>query len=639
MTKQESKKNMCVCGIKLTHDGGVAVIKEDKLLFSVEMEKLLNNKRHSPIRKLSIIEDVLKENQLSLDSIDLFVIDGWNDFTGNDSSEYSYVDVDGVKLKVAKYSDKKDESQNVVRGDFKLSNYGITYLSHTHIYSHLMSAYCTSPFSLDNQSTYVMVWDAGIKNRMYYYDSKVNTFSFVGNVLKFGGDIYVRLACEFAPFKQKNGRINHSCAGTVMAFIALGKVREDILQRYRQLYDIMEEDNAHPDWNASVWFVNKVVDEFDGLYPAEDILATFHHFLQELMLTSLKKVVDEDHNKSSNLCIVGGCGLNIKWNSAIRESGLFSEVYVPPFSNDSGAAIGVACAGMRNLNPTFSHLNWNIYGGPNLGTAYTDEGWGMRKCSPLEVARILYSENEPVVLLNGRAEIGPRALGNRSILASPVSSDIKSKLNKIKYREPFRPVAAICLEERVKDYFCPSYSSKYMLYDAKLTDDAVELVAIRHLDGSTRLQSLEKNDNPLLYEIIKEYEKISGYPVLCNTSANYPGKGFFPDVLSAQEWGRCKYIYNGEFLFERKDERSDVYSCIFDIIKKFNSKVEINPKSSLVDDLGLSSLNLMEILCEVEDVYGINFDDEISQLDKMLQTVDSFCQTVISKRRAHVKNL
>lgn len=633
MEKKLENKDLCVCGIKLTHDGGVAVIKENELLFSVEMEKITNNKRHSAISTLSCILDILEKNFIRLDSIDQFAIDGWNDFTGGDGVDFSHIEVDNKMVKVAPYSRQNDEASLFVKDKLSLSNCDIEYLSYTHIFDHLMSAYCTSPFSIDKQSSYVMVWDAGIKSRMYYYDANEDKFIYIDDILKFGGDIYVRMACQFPPFKRKNGKINHSCAGTVMAYIALGTVNDTILNRYRELYSMMDDDNTHPIWNGSTWFVEKTVEELGAKYSAADILATFHVFLQEEIIKSLRSIVEATNKDHSNLCIVGGCGLNIKWNSAIRDMGLFDSVYVPPFPNDSGSAIGIACAGMKAINPLFSHLRWNVYGGPQLEPTYTENGWIKRMCSPKDIARIIYEEDEPVVLLNGRAEIGPRALGNRSILASPLSASIKERLNKIKFREPFRPVAGICIEECAPNYFTPPDPSRYMLYDAMLNDNAEALIAIRHLDGSTRLQTLTQEDNALVYSIIKEFEKLSGYPVLCNTSANYPGKGFFPDVLSAQEWGRCKYIYNGEYLFERKDAQCDVYDVVINMIRELDVKADVHPKSSFKDDLCITELSIREIIRKAEEVYKINVNDEIIDVYKDLPIVDSLCQKIIEKRR------
>ena len=172
-----------------------------------------------------------------------------------------------------------------------------------------------------------------------------------------------------------------------------------------------------------------------------------------------------------------------------------------------------------------------------------------------------------------------------------------------------------------------------MLYDAMLNDNAEALIAIRHLDGSTRLQTLTQEDNALVYSIIKEFEKLSGYPVLCNTSANYPGKGFFPDVLSAQEWGRCKYIYNGEYLFERKDAQCDVYDVVINMIRELDVKADVHPKSSFKDDLCITELSIREIIRKAEEVYKINVNDEIIDVYKDLPIVDSLCQKIIEKRR------
>ena len=248
----------------------------------------------------------------------------------------------------------------------------------------------------------------------------------------------------------------------------------------------------------------------------------------------------------------GGCSLNIKWNSAIRESKLFDEIFVPPFTNDSGSAIGCACAEMIRTKQKYS-INWNVYCGLNVGSEYISDGWKRQTCSISELAALLYHKQEPVVVLQGRTEGGPRALGGRSIICDARSERAKDMLNEIKRREWYRPVAPICLEEKSTDYFVPGGSDKYMLFEHKANEFAKKNVpAIIHLDGSARLQTVSREDNETVYQLLKEYEAISGIAVLCNTSANNLGCGFFPDVKSAQEWGRCDYIWSEGILYTKE---------------------------------------------------------------------------------------
>jgi carbamoyltransferase len=161
------------------------------------------------------------------------------------------------------------------------------------------------------------------------------------------------------------------------------------------------------------------------------------------------------------------------------------------------------------------------------------------------LAALLHEEGEPVVVLSGRAELGPRALGNRSILAPATSAAMKDELNRVKDRASYRPVAPICLMSRASEVFAPGGTDPYMLFEHRLRPSWAErLPAIVHLDGTARLQTLDEGSGCAAARILAAYERLSGSPVLCNTSANLNGKGFFPSVASAAAWGGTRRIWS-----------------------------------------------------------------------------------------------
>jgi carbamoyltransferase len=189
-------------------------------------------------------------------------------------------------------------------------------------------------------------------------------------------------------------------------------------------------------------------------------------------------------------------------------------------------------------------LDWSVYCGPQIRFGNSVPGWTSRPCDLAELAHLLATDGEPVVFLNGAAEIGPRALGNRSILAPAVDERMKATLNAMKRREEFRPVAPICLQEYAAEIFDPGSHDPYMLFDHMVRPGWTRRVpAICHLDGTARLQTVNAQENPAVYRVIDEYRKITGIPLLCNTSANLNGSGFFPDVESAMRWGKVRYVY------------------------------------------------------------------------------------------------
>ncbi len=551
---------MIICGIKMTHDAAIAIAKDNKLIASVEMEKIQNNKRHSHMNDFSVITSVLDMFNLTLDDIDRLVIDGWKETTSGSDAICNHIAYSGQVLKVAKYNyallNKPEETRYLGQG-LQLNGKTYSYISYSHIYTHIAGTYATSPFSKTNESSYILVYDGGTKPIIYYFDSKTMTVEYVGEILHLGGDVYAGLACKLPPYNNyehyKNGHyvINHDVAGKVMAYIALGTSNEKIKNIMTQIYDecLQLANTQENGFQGNRIFENRVVEELEGKFESADILASFHEFLEEKLITNLRSLINSHKNRSDNLCMCGGCSLNIKWNSAIRNSNIFDRIYISPFTNDSGSAIGAICAELITSRKITS-LEWSVYCGQPVESAGTIKGWKSRSCSVAQLAHLLYTKREPVVVLDGRCESGPRALGSRSIMCDARSIKAKAILNKVKRREWYRPVAPICMEEYSKEYFIPGGSDKYMLFDHTANEQAqAKIPAIIHLDGTSRLQTITKDDDSVAYEILSEYKKLSGIPVLCNTSANKLGSGFFPDVKSAQEWGRCNYIWSNGVLY------------------------------------------------------------------------------------------
>ncbi|MBD0255054.1 MAG: hypothetical protein ICV83_04980 [Cytophagales bacterium] len=543
---------MKICGLKLTHDGAIALIDDGKLVFSIEMEKLNNNSRYSSVDNTAIIEELLNRYGYSLDQIDEFVIDGWEGLdtslinTGNQGSPYA--------LEVAPYREKKP-SQDVLHrysfGGLKVGSRVLNYSSYMHVSGHIFSAYCTSPFARRKESSYVLVWDGGMFPRLYYFDVRTNKVENLGKVIYLIGNFYSEFSMYFEPFKfQKKGEKEElSVAGKVMAYIAKGTVRTEILEEFEFIF------NNH--LNIGLEYVHEFARMFkqrnpNAKFKDEDVLASMHVFLEKLLIEGLREKVKKQPTYSRNICFVGGCALNIKWNSAIRNTGIFREVWVPPFPNDSGSAIGAACCAMINRSSRVE-VDWTVYCGPEIIVNDPPEGWTRKDFTVQELAVLLHETNEPVVFLNGAAETGPRALGNRSILAAAVSPRMKNLLNEIKNREDYRPVAPICMEDKTADVFIPGIRDPYMLFDHFVKEEWKDRVpAICHLDGTARVQTVSPEDNILIYALLAAYHELSGVPLLCNTSANFNGKGFFPDLVSVIEWGKVNYVWCDNKLYAKQ---------------------------------------------------------------------------------------
>ena len=224
------------------------------------------------------------------------------------------------------------------------------------------------------------------------------------------------------------------------------------------------------------------------------------------------------------LLITGGCALNCDWNTKWRETNLFSEVFVPPVANDSGSAIGTAIDAQFYFtgNPK---VDWSVYSGLEFvvnsvidASLFDDE-----ETNHAIVADML-ANNLIIGWVNGKYEIGPRALGNRSILASPFQNSTRVRLNEIKQREQFRPIAPACLEEDAAKWFGCDHASPFMLYTQIVSTE--ELSAVTHVNGTARIQTVTSETNSHLHALLMAFKARTGYGVLCNTSLNFKGRGF-----------------------------------------------------------------------------------------------------------------
>ncbi|MGF6878646.1 nodulation protein NodU [Paraburkholderia sp. MM5477-R1] len=565
---------MRICGIKLTHDGAIALVEDGKLVFCVEQEKRDNNPRYQAIDDLDAIATALAEHGFDAHDIDQFVIDGWD---GVVESQFRVLSGSiPVSLKGAPYAERRadDLLASLDGSGLLVGGQSFPYKSYPHVSGHVASAYCTSPFAQSGQPAFCLVWDGGIVPRLYHVER--HHARHVDCLFPVIGHIYAAAGHHFGPYKKPGGaRWDLGVAGKLMAYIALGSVDEDIVEVFRELYQARfagdtECAQAYRENIHSADVSLAAVGEFFEASalrleakPPEDVLASFHVFLERLLVHEMGSALQR-HSIAGpkNLCIAGGCGLNIKWNSALRASGLFDAIWVPPFPNDSGSAIGAACCALA-AEKGFVPLEWSVYSGPALKGCQVPPGWTASTCSIAELAGILAS-SEPVIFLAGRAELGPRALGGRSILAAATSPTMKDHLNDIKFREHFRPVAPICLEDRAPTIFSPGSPDPYMLFDHQTRAEWREKIpAVVHLDGSARLQTISRTSKHPVAQLLVEYEKLTGIPLLCNTSANYHGRGFFPDAASACAWGRVERVWCDGLLLTRTGLSPSVDETLF----------------------------------------------------------------------------
>jgi carbamoyltransferase len=240
---------------------------------------------------------------------------------------------------------------------------------------------------------------------------------------------------------------------------------------------------------------------------------------------------------AKNLCLAGGVALNCVANGRILREAGFDNIWVQPAAGDDGIAIGCAYYGyLEILKKPRSFVMQHAY----LGRDYTDEEVRSALEQPLirlqtrvaessdicrDSAKLL-SEGRVFAWFQGRSEFGPRSLGNRSILADPRRAEMKDTLNRrVKHRQSFRPFAPVVLAERAGEIFEGDGESPYMLLVKHVRREWQDKIpAIVHVDGTARVQTIREDQNPRLYRLIKEFEALTGVPVLLNTSLNVKGE-------------------------------------------------------------------------------------------------------------------
>ncbi len=297
-----------------------------------------------------------------------------------------------------------------------------------------------------------------------------------------------------------------------------------------------------------------------------DIAASIQAVTEEIVLKITRFLFKEF--KIPNLCMAGGVALNCVANGKILKDGLFKNIWIQPASGDAGGALGAAQAFYyQELDNKREILKTDLMKGSYLGPQFSDDqvenelkncGANYKKLNLDQIikdtAKAL-SEEKAIGWFQGRMEFGPRSLGNRSIIADPRSEKIQKNLNlKVKFRESFRPFAPAILFEKVSEWFEINSQSPYMLLVAdvknskqiqmtneqkklfgidKLNIKRSSIPSVTHVDYSARIQTVHKETNLKFYRLIEEFERITEYPVLVNTSFNVRGEPIVCTVTDA----------------------------------------------------------------------------------------------------------
>ena len=461
-----------------SHDAAMALIDNDRILFAGHAERYSKKKN-----------DWYNNNEIYRDLLNYGIPD-----------EVAYYEKS--RLKRLRISLRGGAS------DWKPVYKGIKAKEFKHHYSHAAAGYYTSPF---NDSVIVVLDAMGEFNTSTIWTGVNEKISLVEK-----RNYPSSFGLFYSAFTQLIDLMPNQEEYIMMGMAAYGdknkyfdKVNEYFPSIERQKYNFHK---GITDWG----WVTSDQDKFD--------IAAAAQYVYELRLIEFMNHAKIMTGKK-NLVFMGGCALNCSANTLLWN--IFDDIWIMPNPGDAGSSLGAA------LSIRGSHIKWE---GPYLGYDLGNE-YPVKKI----IERLVKDKVAPVAA--GRAEFGPRAFGNRSILADPRYIEIKDKVNLIKQRELFRPFAPVVMEEYADIYFDmpKGKPSPYMQYAVRCKKPSL-IPAVVHQDGTSRVQTLNKDQHPGLYEVLRIWNEITGVPILLNTSLNIKGQPLLNDWNDIVEWNKMYKI-------------------------------------------------------------------------------------------------
>ena len=527
------------------HDSAAALLKDGRVIAAVEEERFSRKKFDDGYPKMAI-DWCLNECDISPEQIDSVafydkpilkferLLDNY--IAVAPRGLHSFLDT------IPKWLHKRLWIKNEIKNHLKGFNGDIIFPQH-HM-SHAAYAFYTSQF---DESAILTVDGVGEWSTTSFGIAKNNKIQLTNDIRwPHSLGLFYSAFTYFLGFKVNEGEYK------LMGLSSYGNPKYyDLIKE--NLIDVKNDGSIHLNMKYFAFTYDKVMTnenfaQLFGIPPRKegqkteqihyDIGASAQKVLEDVMLKMVNHIYLK--TKMKNLCMSGGVALNGVANYQILKNGPFDNVHIPPSPGDGGSAVG--CAQYlyfvhnnkkRIIENNHSKLiQENVYVGPS----YNDEDIikfldcnnikyeKFEKQSLLKKTAQLISTGNIVGWYQGKMEWGPRALGNRSILADPRNASMKDILNeKIKHRESFRPFAPSVLEEYASDFFDIDIPSPYMLIVAKVKKPEI-IPAVTHVDGTSRLQTVSNDANPLYYDLINEFYKITGVPVIINTSMNVMGE-------------------------------------------------------------------------------------------------------------------
>lgn len=433
-----------------------------------------------------------------------------------------------------------------------------------HSVCHIFSAILMDSEKFFNSDILAFAVDGGPDSVVDRASSKKNYYC--GCYSQRGKIVSVFPVCSPGPMWAASNRLFDLREGTLMA-LASATISElkGLPFEFGYAKDIDSASNVTDELHTYYNLLNQALDEnwdqyvtnFDQRFSKrENIISMFMKEINKQSIKIMEKEIDSAIQTyqidcaKTNFAMSGGFGLNCPTNSYLMNKYRFQEFIAPPGINDAGISLGIALYAIfkRMDGKPFSFKFKNAFYGDR--DQISEEELRERYGHFINSIQILNYEKVvddivqgPVIWFQGAAEVGPRALGHRSIIGDPSKLETKDLLNKIKQRQWWRPVAPILIEEAMNEWFEDGYPSPYMLHTFKIKKEKNSIVpAITHHDRSCRVQTITEDTDPVLYHVLKEMNKRFGIPLLCNTSLNDKGEPIINRIDEAMNFGLRKGI-------------------------------------------------------------------------------------------------
>ncbi|MDD5086031.1 MAG: carbamoyltransferase [Candidatus Omnitrophica bacterium] len=548
------------------HDASAAIVKDGKLVTAVEEERF-NRRKHTFELPVNSIRHCLSECGIGLEDVEHigYYIKPWIGYPHYFLHFLKYFPESLNLIRELKVAQKKKDYiaygltlnplemlglPNLIREKFDIKGKRPKFHFLEHHLCHVASSYLISPFeeaailSIDGCGE----WTTTMLG--YGRGDRFEIFRRIYSPHSLG--VFYNSVCVYLGFSILDG------PGKVMGLASYGDP-ERYYKEFKKLVRLGPNGSFEIDLSYFRYHVSrlgqrcsqKFIDTFGPPRRENEPLNQHHNdiaaVLQRVLEESIFHILYylKDRTKSRNLCMAGGVALNSVANGKVLEKGIFDEVFVQPAASDAGCSIGAA---FYIYNMILGYPRKYVLETASLGKEFSqDEMEEAVKNFPVKYERSddiaqrtaqLLSRGKIVGWFQGRAEFGPRALGSRSILADPRIAEMKDILNeRVKHREGFRPYAPSVLAERAEEYFDNGYPSPYMLLVYNVKPEKRNVIpAVTHVDGTGRVQTVEKEKQPLFWRLIKEFERLTGVGVILNTSFNVQG---MPIVNSPKDALEC----------------------------------------------------------------------------------------------------